>query len=327
MTSLLEVKDLHVSYTARSGSHSVALAGVSFVVTTGEILGVLGESGSGKSTLAAAALRLLPSNGNVLRGAIEFEGLDLLCADLRDVQKLRGSRIALIFQEPVLALHPAIRVGEQVSDVIAAHNKVPRHVVREKTQRILATIFPVDTERIANSYPHELSGGQRARVLIAQAVSCEPSLIIADEPTASLDPETRQEILAIFAELRQQFQLSLIWITHSPALLVGFADRVLVLYAGRVVEVGPAESVLSLPQHPYTRALLRCMPPALEDRRANCKTRLPVINGEPPSSALSTKSCVFESRCEERMEVCSQREPVAVRLNSRHEVSCFKHGR
>jgi peptide/nickel transport system ATP-binding protein len=305
----------------------VALDGVSFVVATGEILGVLGESGSGKSTLAAAALRLLPTNGNVMGGAIEFEGLDLLHANLREVQKLRGFRIALIFQEPTLALHPTIRVGEQVSEVIAAHNNLTGRAVREKTRRILAAIFPVEAERIANSFPHELSGGQRARVLIAQAISCGPSLIIGDEPTASLDSETQREILAIFAEIRQKFQLSLIWITHNPALLACFADRVLVLYAGKVVEVGPTESVLSQPQHPYTRALLRGMPPVLQDRPAIRKTWLPVIKGELLSSAFSTKGCVFETRCEERLEVCSQLEPVTVRLNSRHEVSCFKHGK
>ena len=176
-----------------------------------------------------------------------------------------------IFQEPSQALHPAIRVGEQVSDVIAAHKDLPRRAVREKAREVLATVFPGETERIANSYPHQLSGGQRARVLIAQAISCGPSLIIADEPTASLDPEMQQEILTVFRDLRQKLQLALIWITHYPALLAGFADRVMLSYAGKIVEIGPTERVLNSPHHPYTRSLLRSAPPSIENGKSSRK--------------------------------------------------------
>src|SRR6266853_5244959 len=260
VSPLLQVQDLHVAYVSRAGQKSPALAGLSFEVQPGETLGVLGESGSGKSTLAAALLRLLPANGRIERGAIYFEAQDLLRATPRELEKIRGDRPALIFQEPSLALHPAIRVAEQIADVIAAHKSFARRAVREHAQQILAAVFPSEVKRIGNSYPHQLSGGQRARVLIAQAISCGPSLIVADEPTASLDPETQQEILALFRTLRQKFNLSVIWITHNPLLLEGFADRVLVLYAGRVVETGPASSVLSSPRHPYTQALLRCLP-------------------------------------------------------------------
>ena len=327
MAPLLDVQNLRVSYTARTGQCTTALAKVSFVLQPGETLGVLGESGSGKSTLAAALLRLLPAKGRIDEGAVHFEGRNLLQATPRELEKIRGDRIALIFQEPSLALHPAIRVAQQIADVIAAHKSFARRAVREHARQILAAVFPTEAERIANSYPHQLSGGQRARVLIAQAISCGPSLIVADEPTASLDPETQQEILALFRALRQKFNLSVIWITHNPLLLEGFADRVLVLYAGRVVETGPASSVLSSPRHPYTQALLRCLPPSREGGLANHQQRLPVIPGEAFVSVAASEGCrcLFERRCMERMVICTEREPEMIQLNPAHGASCFKH--
>jgi oligopeptide/dipeptide ABC transporter ATP-binding protein len=327
MTPLLEVQNLRVSYTAHSGQKSTALAGVTFALERGETLGVLGESGSGKSTLGAALLRMLPANGRIENGAVQFEGRDLLRAGSRELERIRGDRIALIFQEPSLALHPALRVEQQIGDVIAAHKALKRPAVREKARQILAAVFPTEIERIASSYPHQLSGGQRARTLIAQAIACGPALIIADEPTASLDPDTQEETLSLFRNLRQQLNLSLLWITHNPALLSGFADRVMVLYAGRVVEVGPAETVLHSPQHPYTQALLRCLPPGLDADQASRKAKLAVISGEAPASGFQTEGCCcqFEPRCDDRMEVCTKREPEMVQLKGVHEVSCFKH--
>jgi oligopeptide/dipeptide ABC transporter ATP-binding protein len=326
MTPLLDVQDLRVSYAALTGQSATALAKVSFALEPGETLGVLGESGSGKSTLAAALLRLLPANGRIEGGAVYFEGQDLLRATPRELEKIRGGRLALIFQEPSLALHPAIRVVEQIADVIAAHESLGRRAVRERARQILAAVFPTETERITDSYPHQLSGGQRARVLIAQAISCRPSLIVADEPTASLDPETQREILSLFRDLRRKFNLSVIWITHNPLLLEEFADRVLVLYAGRVVEVGPASDVLSSPRHPYTQALLRCLPPRIVDGGANHKTHLPSIPGEALHSfdASEGRRCLFEQRCTERMAVCTEREPEMVQLGDTHAASCFK---
>ncbi len=327
MAPLLDVQNLRVSYAAQTGQCLTALAKVSFALQPGETLGVLGESGSGKSTLAAALLRLLPAKGRIEQGAVHFEGRNLLRATPRELEKIRGDRLALIFQEPSLALHPAIRVAEQIGDVIAAHKSFGRRAVREQARQILAAVFPTEVERIANSYPHQLSGGQRARVLIAQAISCGPSLIVADEPTASLDPETQQEILALFRALRQKFNLSVIWITHNPLLLEGFADRVLVLYAGRVVETGPASSVLSSPRHPYTQALLRCLPPSIEGGLANHKQCLPVIPGEAFVSVAAAEGCrcLFEPRCMERMVICTEREPEMIQLNPTHAASCFKH--
>jgi oligopeptide/dipeptide ABC transporter ATP-binding protein len=324
MTSLLKVTNLHVSYSARSGEVCPALAGVNFDLAPGEILGVLGESGSGKSTLAAALLRLLPSNGKIQTGSVLFEGKNLLEVSPQDLRKIRGGRIGLIFQEPSSSLHPTLQVGQQVSDVLAAHVSSDRRALNDKTSQILASVFPVDAERISRSYPHELSGGQRQRVLIAQAIACGPSLVIADEPTASLDPTTQQEILQVFRALWQKLGLAMILITHNPALLTGLADRILVLYAGRVAEIGPTAQVLTAPQHPYTAALLRCLPSNFAESQRARKATLNVITGEPPDLSLHEVGCQFEPRCTERMEVCKCNEPAAADVGELHEVSCFK---
>src|SRR5437879_9926489 len=229
----------------------------------GEIIGVLGESGSGKSTLAVSLVRLLPRNGEIIRGAVHFEGQDLLRATPDELQQIRGRCISLIFQEPSLALHPTLRAGEQVRQVLAAHSAPGKSALNERTRQVFAQLFPEDADRISRSYPHQLSGGQRQRVLIAQAIACGPSLVIADEPTASLDSATQREILRVFERLSRGFGVAIILITHNPSLLVGLADRVLVLYAGRVAEIGPTEIVLFHSLHPYTQALLRCLPPPL----------------------------------------------------------------
>jgi oligopeptide transport system ATP-binding protein len=326
MTPLLQVQDLHVAYISRAGKKCPALEGVSFDVRVGETLGVLGESGSGKSTLAMALLRLLPGNGEIQKGALLFDGQDLLHLEPRALEGVRGARIALIFQEPSLALHPTIRIGEQIADVLAAHGSWPRRTLREKALQLLAEVFPADAARIADSCPHQLSGGQQQRVLIAQAIACGPDLIVADEPTSSLDPTTQQEILGLLRNLREKFKLSLILITHNATLLAGLADRVLVMYAGRVAEIGPAEQVLAFPQHPYTLALLQSLPSGLDEPAKDRKSRLRVIRGEGPNLAKLAKGCQFESRCADKMDLCTQREPVMVNVSEAHAVSCFKYG-
>src|SRR5580704_4046782 len=303
MTPILEVNNLHVAYCARTREICPALVGVNFVLGPGEILGVLGESGSGKSTLAASLLQLLPPNGKILKGKILFEGQNLLEASPEDLRKIRGGRIGLIFQEPSSSLHPTIQVGQQVSDVLAAHQPLDRRTLKEKTSQLFAAVFPAGAERISRSYPHELSGGQRQRVLIAQAIACGPSLVVADEPTASLDPTTQREILLLFQSLSQKFGLAMIFITHNPALLAGLADRILILYAGRVAEIGPTAEVLSSPKHPYTEALMQCLPSRLREDQRMRKARLHVIAGDPPDFSLPAKGCLFEPRCTQRMEV------------------------
>lgn len=324
MTPILEVHNLHVAYSSRTGEVCPALAGVQFDLAPGEILGVLGESGSGKSTLAASLLRLLPSNGRIQQGKVFFEGTNLFEASPQDLRKIRGGRIGLILQEPSSSLHPTLRVGQQVSDVLAAHGSLNRRALQKLTEDALAAVFTSGVDRISRSYPHELSGGQRQRVLIAQAIACGPGLVIADEPTASLDPTTQQEILRLFRSLARKFGAALILITHNPALLAGFADRILVLYAGRVAENGPAAELLSSPQHPYTKALFRCFPPEFVGHPLSGKSKLHVIAGDPPDLAKHPPGCLFEPRCEDRMEVCRCDEPAAASVNALHTVACFK---
>ena len=321
---VLEVRDLCVAYGGRGGGVWHALSGVSFGVGAGEILGVLGESGSGKSTLAAALLRLLPANGRFTGGEILLEGADVVRMDAAELRRVRGGCVSIVFQEPSLALHPTIRIGEQIGEVLRAHGTLNKRERGERVRTILGKVFSADVERIFSSYPHELSGGQQQRVLIAQAIACEPALVVADEPTAALDTTTQREILTVFKALRDELGIAFIFITHDPALLAGFADRVLVLYAGKVAEVGATRDVLFSPQHPYTQALLRCVPQVTGREAVGRKSMLPVIAGAAPSLAVLSQGCVFEPRCEDRMEMCQLREPAAALLENHHEVSCLK---
>jgi len=324
LRQILDVRELCVAYSARGGEVWRALSGVSFGVGAGEILAVLGESGSGKSTLAVSLSRLLPRNARITGGEILLEGADVVRMGAVQLRRVRGSGMSIIFQEPSLALHPTIRVGEQIGEVLRAHGTASSGERVERTREILAKVFSGDVERIYLSYPHELSGGQQQRVLIAQAIACEPALVVADEPTASLDATTQREIMALFKRLRDQLGIAFIFITHNPALLAGFADRVLVLYAGKVAEVGPTHEVLSSAQHPYTQALLKCVPQVDGGDAAQRKSLLPVIAGAPPSLGVLSQGCIFEPRCQDRMEMCQVREPAAAMLGGGHEVACLK---
>jgi oligopeptide transport system ATP-binding protein len=325
MGSVLEVRDLRVTYHSRGGQDFPALDGVSFCLESGEVLGVLGESGSGKSTLAMSLLGLFRAKGVTVAGAVLFEGEDLLRAQPGGLQKIRGKRISLIFQEPSVALHPTMQAGRQIRHVLAAHGTQWRGGFDQRTREVLEQLFfAEEAERIARSHPHELSGGQRQRVLIAQAIACGPSVIIADEPTASLDPTTQMEILGVFRALRKSLWLTMMLITHNPALLAGFADRILVLYAGRVIELGPAEEVLASPKHPYTQSLFQSIPPLSSARQAG-KKKLPAIPGDSLASPLSREGCPFEPRCPQRMDICKSREPRLVNLSETHTVSCFRY--
>jgi oligopeptide/dipeptide ABC transporter ATP-binding protein len=323
MGSILEVRDLQVAYRSSGGDLFRALDGVSFCLPPGEVLGVLGESGSGKSTLAVSLLRLFRRGSVVVNGAILFQGKDLLNAKPGVLQAIRGKSISLIFQEPSVALHPTMRVEQQVRQVLAAHGMGDRGELDRRTREIFETLFGEQAERIARSYPHQLSGGQRQRILIAQAIACRPSVVVADEPTASLDPTTQKEILDVFRGLRKSLGLTMIFITHNPALLSGFADRILVLYAGKIVELGTAKQVLISPKHPYTQALFRSIPPLDEPHEAG-KRNLPALPRDSDLSSLPRAGCPFEPRCPERMEICKS-DPGFVNLDELHMVSCFQY--
>lgn len=324
MGPILEVRDLRVAYRSRDGALFRALEGVSFCLNAGEVMGVLGESGSGKSTLAVSLLGLFRRNSVVADGAILFQGKDLLKTGPAELQAIRGKDISLIFQEPSVALHPTMRVGEQVRQVLVAHGMGDRAELHRRTRDIFETLFGEEAERIVRSYPHQLSGGQRQRVLIAQAIACRPLVVVADEPTASLDPTTQMEILNVFRGLRESLSLTMIFITHNPALLSGFADRVTVLYAGKVVELGPSREVLVSPKHPYTQALFRSIPP-LDEPHDGVKRNLPAIPRDSNLSSLPRLGCPFEPRCTERMEICKSEDPGFVNLGEFHLVSCLRY--
>lgn len=325
LSSVLRVTKLSVSYSSHSSFRRSAIVNVTFELRAGEIFGVIGESGAGKSTLASSLLNLLPPGGFIDSGSIVFGGRNILEASPAELQSIRGQHIALIHQEPSVALHPTMRVRDQVREVLAAHAYGSKKIRDERVRQVLQCVFSKDAERIALSYPHQLSGGQRQRVLIAMALACGPTLIVADEPTASLDYARQREILSLLDELRREFNIAIILITHNPALLAGLADQVLVLYAGRVMELGPAEAVLSTALHPYTRALLQCRPGVDSSAGLVRGTKLYAIRGESPGPGTFLPGCQFEPRCTERVDACRTREPVPVLTHPNHSVSCLKY--
>jgi peptide/nickel transport system ATP-binding protein len=259
--SPLEVRDLAVSYRGADGGWTPAVEGIGFTIGPGEALGVLGESGCGKTTTALAIPGLLPANGRIERGSVRLAGRELVGLSERELARVRGAGVGLVAQEPSLALNPVLRVGEQVAEVLRVHRGLAWRRCREEAARGLAALGFADPERIAASYPHQLSGGERQRVTLARALIASPPVLIADEPTASLDAPVAVEILALLRELKERRRLALLLISHDPRVLAAIADRVLVLRAGRVVEEGTRDEVLGHPRHPYTAALLRSLPP------------------------------------------------------------------
>lgn len=326
MDDLLEVRRLTVSYRSVDGTEFSVISEVSFSIARGEVLGLLGESGCGKTTTALAIVRLLPPNARVVCGSARFLGRELLSLDEWELQKIRGAQISLIFQEPGIALNPVMRVGDQIADVIRVHRGGSAAHCRQEAESALALARLSDPGRIYSAYPHQLSGGQQQRVLIALALACQPMLIIADEPTAALDTTIQAEILALLKELKEQLRLALLFISHSPAVLSQLADRILVMYGGRIVEEGTLSQIYRNPLHPYTLGLLRSIPPPPVQNQDDHMPRLLTINGSPPDFARLPRGCPFEPRCPDRMEICTSREPEEVRPDRSRRVRCFKYG-
>lgn len=266
--ALLAVRDLAVRYRA-GAAPVVAVDGLSLEVRPGEVVGILGESGSGKTSLALAVLGLLPPEGEIAAGSIVFRGRELVGLDERELRRIRGAEISLVFQEPALALHPTRRVGEQIVEVIRAHRPWKKRRAREAAAELLAEVGFRAEDAVYHAYPHQLSGGQRQRIVIAQAVACRPALVIADEPTASLDSTTQKQILDLLGRLRERFGVALLLVSHDPLVMAEMADRLIVVHAGRLVEEGARAGVMAHPRHPYTEGLLRCLPelPATSETR------------------------------------------------------------
>jgi oligopeptide/dipeptide ABC transporter ATP-binding protein len=326
---LLQVRDLSVQLPdnaiSPNAAHAVCLLKeITFQVQRGEAVGILGESGAGKTTLALALLRLLPF-AQAVRGSVEFEGRLLLSLDRRELRMMRGARISLIYQDSAV-LNPVLRMGEHLIEVLRAHHKWSPERYREAALALLKDVELTDIDRIYESYPHQLSGGQRQRIVIAQALACRPSLVIADEPTASLDPDTASEIVGLLGRLKQRFQMAFLLISHDLVPLERLADRILVMYAGRIVEQGPRDQILQRPLHPYTRALMACAIPRLAGNGGGRQQSIPTIAGSPPDLLRPAPGCDFESRCADRMDGCGARCPKEVQTSDAHRVRCFKFG-
>jgi oligopeptide/dipeptide ABC transporter ATP-binding protein len=326
MTPFLTVDSLQIRYSGPDGKISHALNGLSLQLSEGTLLGVLGESGCGKSTLAKALLRTLPKNAHLTSGSIQFEGKDLNRLSDREMNEIRGARISMISQEPALALNPVIKVGTQIAEVLRAHRGWSGRQCRSAAEALLERVnLRSASRRMYDAYPHQLSGGQQQRVVITQAIACNPSLIIADEPTASLDPATEAEILELFQQLKAERKTSFLLITHNPTILDGLADRIAVLYAGRIVEDASSVRIFREPMHPYTKGLLACLPPAIDERPRGY--RLPAIAGSSPATDRLPAGCSFSPRCADRFEPCESLGPTKVKTADEHTVECFLYDR
>jgi oligopeptide/dipeptide ABC transporter ATP-binding protein len=308
---LLAVEDLSTEIATPSGAHR-ALDRVGLRIARGEALGVVGESGSGKSMLALAVMGLLPPAIRVTGGRIALDGTDLLRLGERGMRRIRGARIGLVFQEPMTALNPLQSIGTQVAEVLRVHGRANRGEALRAAVALLDRVGIPDAPRRAAEYPHRLSGGLRQRAVIAMALACDPELLIADEPTTALDVTIQAQILDLLADLRREKNLAVMLISHDLELVAGFADRVAVMYTGRVVEVGPARATLTDPLHPYTRALLGSVPRIDED-----VARLPAIAGLVPRLDTLPPGCAFHPRCAHAVEACRAAVPPLLERDGR----------
>ncbi|MDM9620256.1 ABC transporter ATP-binding protein [Rhizobium sp. S96] len=301
---MLSVRDLRVSFRTEDGLVR-AIDGISFDLDQGEILGVVGESGSGKTVSLLAVMGLITDPNAIIEGSIRYKGRELLGLPAHELRRLRGNEIAMIFQDPMTALTPVYTIGWQIAEQILAHQKISRKKALERVEELLAEVnFPNPREAMSR-YPHQLSGGMRQRAVIAMALSCNPALLVADEPTTALDVTVQAGILDLVRKLRATHNSAIVFITHDMGVVSELADRVMVMYAGGVVERGSRAELFSDPRHPYTRALLGSIPPLTGAKPA----RLPAIPGSPPSLLRLPPGCAFGPRCPVRYELCTSQKP------------------
>jgi oligopeptide/dipeptide ABC transporter ATP-binding protein len=317
---LLDVRRLTTVFDV-DGRALRAVDDVSFEVRAGETLGLVGESGSGKSVTAFSILRLVQPPGRIAAGEVRFKGRDLLTLPEREMRKVRGAGIALIFQEPMTALNPVFTVGDQIAEAMLVHGLATRAEARRRAVELLDAVRVPEPDRRVRDYPHQLSGGMRQRVLMAMALACRPSLVIADEPTTALDVTIQAQVLDLLREMRAAFNLSLLLITHDLGVIAGMADRVAVMYAGRLVEQGPVRDVFRAPAHPYSRALLASIP------RGAGGERLKAIEGTVPPLTRLPPGCAFAPRCADQMAVCNRDVPTQSDVGPGHTASCHLHRR
>ncbi|MGG4168028.1 ABC transporter ATP-binding protein [Rossellomorea vietnamensis] len=318
MSEVLSVQDLHVSFTTYGGEVK-AVRGVSFDLHKGETLAIVGESGCGKSVTSQSIMRLIPNPpGKVTGGRILFKGRDLLKITEPQMRKVRGADISMIFQDPMTALNPTLTIGEQIMEGILQHNDVSKKKAKQKAIDMLQLVsIPNPTERL-KQYPHQFSGGMRQRIVIAMSLVCEPDVLIADEPTTALDVTIQAQILELFKEIQKKTGVSIILITHDLGVVAQVADRIAVMYAGKIVEEGNRREIFYRPQHPYTQGLLRSVPRLDLDGED-----LIPIPGSPPDLFSPPVGCPFVPRCEKAMEVCDRVYPVKTQLSNEHHVDCW----
>jgi len=317
---LLSVSHLTTVFDTPDGSVR-AVDDVSFEIRAGETVGLVGESGSGKSVTALSIMRLVQPPGRIAAGSLSFKGRDLLTLDERTMRTVRGADITLIFQEPMTALNPVFRVGDQIAETLRVHGRASRREARTAAVDLLRAVRIPDAASRVNDYPHQLSGGMRQRVLIAMSLACQPSLVIADEPTTALDVTIQAEILDLLREMKSALHLSLLLITHDLGVIAETADRVAVMYAGRIVETGPVRAIFREPAHPYTRGLLASMPGGRPGRR------LLAIDGSVPLLGALPPGCAFNPRCPDRFEPCTAAPPPDYVVGPERAAKCYLHDR
>ncbi|HBT38579.1 MAG: Oligopeptide/dipeptide ABC transporter, ATPase subunit [Thermotoga sp. 50_1627] len=314
---VLSVKNLKTYFYTEDGIVK-AVDGVDFDVYQGETLGIVGESGCGKSVTALSILRILDEKGRIVEGQVLLDGVDLTKIEEQDMRKIRGKDIAIIFQEPMVALNPVFTIGDQIMEAIMLHQKVDEKTARNMAVDLLRKVGIPEPEKRIDQYPHELSGGMRQRAMIAMALSCKPKVLIADEPTTALDVTIQAQIMELMKELQKEYGMAIMLITHDLGLIAENADRVVVMYAGKVVEYADVKTLFNDPKHPYTWGLLHAIP-----RLDIEQTRLYNIPGVVPDPLHFPPGCKFNPRCEFKEERCTREEPQLIEVGENHTVRCF----
>jgi len=318
METLLEIKNLKVNfYTYKGIVKAVNIDNLR--IYKGETLGLVGETGCGKSVTASAILKLIPSPGKIEGGEITFEGENLI--KKKEMKKVRGKKIAMIFQDPMSSLNPVFTIGEQITRVIRTHTSMKKKKEKKKAVQMLKLVELPDPENMLKKYPHELSGGQRQRVMIVMALSCNPSLLIADEPTTALDVTIQAQILKLLNNLKNKIDASILLITHDIGVIAQICDRVAVMYAGNIVEYGSIKEIFKNPKHPYTVGLLETIP----NPKKKVET-LPVIRGTVPNLINPPLGCRFHPRCKYIKDICKKEKPSLTKVGEEHKVACFLYG-
>jgi oligopeptide transport system ATP-binding protein len=315
---VLQVKDLKTQFFTDDGVVQ-AVDGVSFDLYPGETLGIVGESGCGKSVTALSILRLIQEPGRIVGGQILFKGSDIVTMSGEEVREIRGKDIAMIFQDPLSSLNPVLKVGFQIEEAMEAHEKVPSKIALSRAVQLLKQVRIPAAESRVNDYPHQFSGGMRQRAMIAMGLANKPSILIADEPTTALDVTVQAQILELLRDLNQDLKTSIILITHNMGVVATLCTRVLVMYAGRVVEHGPVERIFKNPQHPYTWSLLQSIPRLDSDRH----DRLLSIEGFPPDLIRPPSGCRFNPRCRFRIDRCLRDDPPLMDVGPEQEAACW----